>query len=308
MQMLKRYARYHTLWLVVVGIFLMGCEATAETAILPSPTPVQIELTHTSTTTEIPLTVTPTPSQTSTATPTPTEIPSSTPTATSTSTPEPAMLSLTTDTACMSGASFYHRIQKYVNAGTEFSIVGRLSDQSWWLVSMDEADSCWIFGEYASVWGITDALPVLTPPPIPIDTPTATPGIPGIYYILIAKDTGGPIGCGDSLIRYYPGVWVKGDMEDDIKGALNALFANHNQYIDDLYNPIYKSDIKAKDVEEVGGDVVVRLAGTFVRPKDTCESKRMHAQIWYTVSQFSPVRAVIYMNNALLGDLLVVTK
>ena len=58
----------------------------------------------------------------------------------------------------------------------------------------------------------------------------------------------------------------------------------------------------------VGNDFVVKLAGTLVRPKDSCESQRMHDQIWYTVSQFSPTRAVIYLNNALLGDLLVVTN
>ena len=97
-------------------------------------------------------------------------------------------------------------------------------------------------------------------------------------------------------------------MEDEILAALNALFSNHNQYVDGLYNPIYESRLKAKGVEVVGGDVVVRLGGSFVRPKDKCESQRMHDQIWYTISQFSATRAVVYLNNALLGDLLVLTN
>jgi hypothetical protein len=96
-------------------------------------------------------------------------------------------------------------------------------------------------------------------------------------------------------------------MSDDIKGALNALFANHQEYTNGLFNPIYQSSLKAKSVEK-NGEVRVYLAGQLVRPKDKCESQRMHDQVWYTVSQFSHSRAIIYLNNALLGDLLVVAK
>ena len=149
---------------------------------------------------------------------------------------------------------------------------------------------------------------LITPPPLPTLTPTAQPSTAGIYYILISENTGGPFGCGDSLIRYYPGVWVNGDMDTDITAALNALFSNHNQYVNGLYNPMYKSQLKAKGAEVVGDNVKVYLAGNLVRPKDACESKRMHDQVWYTVAQFSPSRAVIYLGNALLGDLLVVAK
>lgn len=97
-------------------------------------------------------------------------------------------------------------------------------------------------------------------------------------------------------------------MDTDVTAALNALFSNHNQYVNGLYNPMYKSQLKAKGVEVVGNNVKVYLAGNLVRPKDACESKRMHDQVWYTVAQFSQSRAVIYLGNALLGDLLVVAK
>ncbi len=219
-----------------------------------------------------------------------------------------ALLTLSQDTACFTGASFGHAVQQYVTAGNEFPILGRLSDHSWWQVSIEIDTSCWIFGEYSSISGGTEDLSVVTPPALPSLTPTPQPSSVGVYYILISIDTGGPFGCGDSLIRFYPGVWAKGDLEVDVETALNALFGNHNQYTNGVYNPIYQSQLKAKSVEFIGNDVVVQLAGTLVRPKDACESQRMHDQIWYTVSQFSPSRAIIYLNNALLGDLLVVSK
>lgn len=309
--MKKQSSLYQIVFVLLLLVALVSCTSALEpvrTTEVPAqtPTPTLTESPPTSTVTKIPPTSTDTPEPTTTSTATKTL--TATSTATLTYTPEPALLTLNNDTVCMTGASFGHNVHQYMSAGTEHSILGQLSDHSWWLVGADNEASCWIYRDYATVSGNIQALPLITPPLLPSETPTVTPESPGIYYILIAKDTGGPFGCGDSLIRYYPGVWVKGDMEDDIKGALNALFANHKEYTNGLYNPIYKSDIKAKSVDEIGGDVIVRLAGQFVRPKDTCESQRMHAQVWYTVSQFSPVRAVIYMNNALLGDLLEIAK
>jgi hypothetical protein len=195
-----------------------------------------------------------------------------------------------------------------MNSGSSYPVLGQLQDRSWWLVGVEDDQTCWIYDQFAQVNGLLESLPVMTSQPLPTPTSTPPPATGGVYYILISEDTGGPFGCGDSLIKYYPGVWVKGDMEDDILAALNALFANHNQYVGGLYNPIYQSSLKAKSVEWVGNDLVVQLNGTFVRPKDKCESQRMHDQVWYTVSQFSSVRAVIYVNNALLGDLLVIAK
>ena len=307
--MKKQGSLYRIMRFLFPVVLMASCTSSSEPGIpMEVPTETQTESLPTPTYTDIPPTSTDTPEPTFTSTSTATETPMSTSTITPSFTPEPAILTLTKDSVCMTGASWNHSVHHYVNSGSEYSILGQLINRSWWLVGAQDEQSCWVFGEYASVSGNIQAVPVMTPPPLPSETPTVTPETPGIYYILIAKDTGGPFGCGDSLIRYYPGVWVKGGMEDDIKGALNALFANHNEYTNGLYNPIYQSEMKAKSVDEIGNDVVVRLAGKFVRPKDTCESKRMHDQVWYTVSQFSPVRAVIYMNNALLGDLMELAK
>jgi hypothetical protein len=296
-------------------VITVGCSPSQKLTIERVPLKTRTQSPPTSTVTEISSTqahtqvhtkgptITPTSKVTETTIPTITTTPTSTPT----STIEPAVLSLNQDTVCLDGASFDHNVDEYVLSESEYPIYGQLSDQSWWLVGVDEEQSCWIYGEYSTVRGEIVTLPIITPPSLPTLTPTELPSTAGIYYILISMGTGG-YGCGDSLIYWYPGVWVKGDMEADITAALNALFSNHNQYTNGLYNPMYQSQLKAKSVEVVGNEVVVKLAGTLVRPKDSCESQRMHDQIWYTVSQFSPTRAVIYLNNALLGDLLVVSK
>jgi hypothetical protein len=217
------------------------------------------------------------------------------------------VLTLLQDTACFAGPSFDYTLVAYVTEGEKFSVLATVEEQSWWFVHLDEEKDCWIISDYVALQGDED-IPVVTPYLIPTVTPNLSSSGSGIYYILLALDTGGPFGCGDSLIKFYPGIQVKGDMEEEVLTALNALFSNHNQYVDGLYNPIYESSLKAKGVEKDGGDVVVRLGGSFVRPKDKCESQRMRDQIWYTISQFTQTRAVIYLNNALLGDLLVVTN
>ena len=300
---------------------MVGCTSTPTVIYVPLPTKETQEITPTETllTAEDSLkTLTPvvqgsqgeSPSLPATEPPAKTAAATNTvqPTSTPTFTPQPAHLSVNQDTACFIGASFEHTVSEYFLEGAEFPVLGKVSDDTWWLVQGEGEQTCWLYGEYVSVVGSIGDLPVLTPPPLPTLTPTETPSSVGIYYILISENTGGRFGCGDSLIRYYPGVWSKGDMEADIMAALNALFSNHNQYVNGISNPMYKSQLKAKGVEVVGNDVEVYLAGNLVRPKDACESKRMHDQVWYTVAQFSPSRAVIYLGNALLGDLLVVAK
>lgn len=293
----------------MIGILVSGCASSTSP---PKPTDTATQIAEvvpaTATATPLPPSSTPTPEPSETPTPTCSATATQTPTQTHTVTPEPAVLTFNKDAVCMVGASYGHQVNHYVLAETVYPLLGGLADQSWWLVEAESGDICWADAKAASVQGDVEHLPVVTSPPIPSATPTVTPQTPGIYYILVAKDTGGPIGCGDSLVKYYPGVWVKGDLEADIVGALNALFSNHNEYVNGFYNPMYRSDLRAKSVDVVDGEVIVQLGGTLVRPKDACESQRMRAQVWYTVSQFSSSRAIIYLNKALLGDLLVVAK
>lgn len=302
--------------IIVFVLFLSGCSGYESTLVVitkaRTATQDEPKITVTATPTRLMDTLEPTATETilptNTIVATATETPTDTATLPPTQTLEPASLTLLQDTACFVGTSFSNDLLSYVVDGSRFPILAGIEDQSWWFVRVEENKDCWIFGEYAAIEGAISDLPIITPSPPLETTATPQPSSYGIYYILIAKDTGGPFGCGDSLIQYYPGIWVNGDREDDILAALNALFSNHNEYIGDLYNPMYQSQLRAKGVETVGGEIIVQLGGSFVRPKDNCESQRMRAQIWYTISQFTSTKPVVYLNNALLGDLLVVTN
>ena len=307
----------HTSTIMLLGgilvVLLAGCTSSSPDFSPTVTLTVASEDNHiTATLTEIPPSSTSTRTLTATQTPTKTEIPTRTPTVTPSRTisptPHPLTLEFIQDSVCMTGASYSHNVDHYVEEGVIYPLIGQIMDRSWWLVEAGGEESCWVSSDVALVKGDIDTLPVMTPPPIPSLTPSNTPEVRGIYYMLIAENTGGPFGCGDDLIKYFPGVWVKGGTEQDILGALNALFSNHNKYVNGLYNPMYQSDLKAKSVEVVGNDVLIQLGGTLVRPEDACESKRMHDQVWYTARQFTSVRPIIYLNKALLGDLLVVSK
>lgn len=158
-----------------------------------------------------------------------------------------------------------------------------------------------------------------TPLPSPTATATAT-GTPtpapvvgggGVYMIkyFVLLDTGGPIGCGDSLIASSTGQISTGNVKEDIKLALNSLFSTGVKYVGDLYNPLYQSKLRVTSVEFKGSgkdEVIVHLTGQFVKPKDPCDKTRYRWQVWETARQFPGIRRVnIRLDNGLLlGDLL----
>jgi len=238
-----------------------------------------------------------------TTTPTPTELPSVTLTL------EPASLIIDQDVICRTGPGTIYDVETYLSAGIQTEIKGSTEQRDWWLIAResDLDQPCWISSFFSSVKGASSLVPVLTPPPFPTLSPTPTLNVPGILYYLVAENTGGPVGCGDSLIAIYPGIRRTGDLETNIKAALTALFANHTKYVNGLLNPIYESRMKAKSVsmDASTGVATVQLAGTFVKPKDACESMRMHAQVWFTINQFNAIKhSNVWLGNVKLGDLM----
>jgi hypothetical protein len=158
-----------------------------------------------------------------------------------------------------------------------------------------------------------------TPLPSPTTTETATTtlapaadvGGGGVYMVkyLVLPDTGGPIGCGDSLIAVSTGQVSTGNVKEDIKLALNSLFSTGVKYVGDLYNPLYQSKLRVSSVELKGpkrDEVIIKMTGKFVKPKDPCDKTRYRWQVWQTVRQFAGIRqANIWLDNGLLlGDLL----
>lgn len=154
--------------------------------------------------------------------------------------------------------------------------------------------------------------PSQTETPTETPTETNTPGPawadPNVIRIYVTHlGTGGPIGCGDSLIGISSGFVRTGDVEGDIRIALNTLFAS-GQKVGAYHNATYPSSFKVDDVDfkKSSGTAVITLKGSYVKPPDACEARRYREQVWATARQFPEVyRATIWLKSgALLGDLL----
>ncbi|MFC1923258.1 hypothetical protein ACFLY4_08210 [Chloroflexota bacterium] len=159
--------------------------------------------------------------------------------------------------------------------------------------------------------------PTSTSTPVPTSTPTQTPtkrvqvGLPEgiIVKYLVHQGTGGSTGCGDSLIAVSADFLRTGDVREDVKIALNSLFSIRTQYVGILYNPLYQSKVRVNSVSfnKSARNVTVHLTGPFTKPKEDCDKLLYRAQVWDTARQFPEVKhATIWMNEYLLGDLLVV--
>lgn len=167
------------------------------------------------------------------------------------------------------------------------------------------------------------AVPTNTATQVPSDTPTALPtatftptaqsqsqsGIHGssgnvkIFFILL--DTGGPVGCGDSLIWVGSGAVQTGDIAEDVNAGLKQLFSYRNEWVGGMYNPLFRSSIKVADVtfDSGSGLITVNLSGSYVQPDDPCDNTRVRVQVWATVRQYAGVTSTnIYLNKSPFGD------
>ncbi len=149
-----------------------------------------------------------------------------------------------------------------------------------------------------------------TPSNTPTETLTATPvpgkGIPEnaivAYFVII--DSGGPVGCGDSVIPVLTGHYKTGNTEQDLRTALNYLFSA-GRYVLGLYNATYTSSLQAMtiDFEAGNGSAVTQLSGSYVPPETKCDAHRYRAQVWTTAYQFDEIKDFTpYVGGALLGD------
>ncbi len=153
-----------------------------------------------------------------------------------------------------------------------------------------------------------------TPLPTATETPTSTPASVSyvtdgmILYYVTSIGTGGPVGCGDSLIALSTGRARTGNLDADLKIALDAIFSS-GQYPAGLYNATYPSVLKVGGVEYTvsNGVATVQLDGSYVTPADACDASRYRAQVWTTALQFTEIKRFIpFVGRALLGDRLAV--
>ena len=148
----------------------------------------------------------------------------------------------------------------------------------------------------------------VTPEPTATETPPPpTPsGDQAVYIYLVQTGTGGPVACGDSLIKVNTGLPRSGDNATDISAALRRLLVKR-QWMVGLYNPAYLSNMNVASVDFNPGSglATVDLLGSYVRSGDHCDDGRVHDQIWTTIRQFPGVRGVLVrLNGNLLGDIL----
>jgi hypothetical protein len=127
-----------------------------------SPT-AEMTSTPTSTFTPLPPTLTPTETQT--------PIPIFTPT------PVFPLISVSVPTNCRSGPGKAYGITGSLLVGKVAEVYGRDPTGNYWYIRNPGAGAqfCWVWGEYATLEGPYQLLPVFTPPPTPTPTMTPTP-------------------------------------------------------------------------------------------------------------------------------------
>lgn len=109
--------------------------------------------------------------------PTLTETPTLTPTFLPSATPLAPMISVSVPTNCRVGpGKVYERVGALL-VGQTVQVYGRTADSTYWYIRNPDAQGqfCWVWGEYATVTGLSGPLPVFTPPPTPTPTNTPTP-------------------------------------------------------------------------------------------------------------------------------------
>ena len=104
-----------------------------------------------------------------TDTPAPTATATPPPTATFTPTPDVLGVHVSNDTFCRLGTGSGYEALGILNIDQSSEILAvDPSGEFWYIANPDAEGECWIWGEYATPEGPTEALPVYTPPPRPV--------------------------------------------------------------------------------------------------------------------------------------------
>ncbi len=95
----------------------------------------------------------------------------------STSTPPVPMLSVSLNTNCRTGPGRSYDYRGALLIGESEEIVARSSVPNYWYITNPDrsGEFCYLWGQYATVIGNTEALPEFTPLPSPTPTLTPTP-------------------------------------------------------------------------------------------------------------------------------------
>lgn len=143
-----------------------------------------------STVTAVSTVETPSPTSTLIVSVTSTAIPLFTATQPATLTPVPispggVQVSVSVPTNCRVGPGVEYPRVSALRPGEVAEVVGRHADRNYWVIRVPGSTTatCWLWGQYATVSGSTDALPVMSPPPVPAtSTPVISAGAFDVAY------------------------------------------------------------------------------------------------------------------------------
>ena len=93
------------------------------------------------------------------------------PTITLTPTLGAPMVHVSVDTNCRFGPGELYEYEGALLVGEQAVVVGKLANESFWYIENPDAPppNCWVWAAYAQVEGDTSEVPILTPPPPPLD-------------------------------------------------------------------------------------------------------------------------------------------
>ncbi len=133
-------------------------------------------------------------------------------------------------------------------------------------------------------------------------TPAASPNGKIQFFLIIPDDNGlngTPVGCGDSLVAIETQESLSGTLEQDIKTALDSLFALKTDSYGQsgFVTALATVNLMVQNVTVTGETAILNLGGSFTLT-GVCDDARMQAQILSTLFQFPQLNAVsIYLND-----------
>ena len=82
-------------------------------------------------------------------------------------------------TNCRTGPNVNYDLVMQFQPGMSADVIGKYTPANYWIINYPGGggNSCWLWGQYATITGDTDGLPEMTPPAMP-PTPTPAPTAP----------------------------------------------------------------------------------------------------------------------------------
>jgi hypothetical protein len=148
----------------VLVLAILACGVSVDLGTAPSPVPTQPLSSQNQLGTIVAQTLQALTQQAASATPTHTATPTNT--ATSTNTPVPPTLSVSASTDCYAGPGTRYGRVITIYPGNTVTVVGKDTADNYWIINVPNYPGtvCWLSGQYASVGGATNDLPVPATP------------------------------------------------------------------------------------------------------------------------------------------------